>query len=138
MPQLLMWQFFCFFMELLRACLRFEDIILSIEILFYELLNLIIMNTFIFIFLVAGILLQVVQYILEAKFGKSFVLLMLKAVAYMIVAGASCLLVIVNQQIFKEFEGYACSVILSLFVPRMIYYLLGAGQQDKHDGKILV
>lgn len=96
------------------------------------------MNTFIFIFFVAGILLQVVQYILEAKFGKSFVLLMLKAAAYMIVAGASCLLVIVNQQIFKEFEGYACSVILSLFVPRMIYYLLGAGQQDKHDGKILV
>ncbi len=93
-----------------------------------------------FIILIAGILLQVLQYVLEVRFGKNGLLSVVKLIAYLSVGAAGFMLVLFNQHIFKEFEGYVSAVVLSLFLPRMIDFILGSviETEDKTDQRHLL
>ena len=87
------------------------------------------MELFIIIF-VAGVLLQVLQYFCENKFGKNWLLSLVKIVAYVAVGAAGLCIVLLSRDIFKEFEGYVCAVVLSILVPRMIDFILGVTWSD--------
>ena len=88
--------------------------------------------------LVLGIGIQVMYLFLMTKNCNIILFNILKAIAWVLVAGASVSLVFLNPQVFRDVNGQACAMVMSLLLPWIVDNFLGRCINDSSHKKLLV
>ena len=91
-----------------------------------------------FTVLVLGIGLQVVYRFLMTKNVNAAVIWLIRSISWLLVMGAAVLLVFLSPQVFRDANGQACAMVMSLLLPWIVDNFLGRCINDSCRKKLLV